>query len=310
MAKVSPDSSVIAGHQLMMPASTVNVTLTVQSSVKESNVLISSPVPRVKKELLKNKLVVARPLSAEILSATASSVIMSFQNVTIAKILSASTKNVAVHTNVNATETSAVTSVTVHVQKVSNVKSSMVISVAQLPSVFHVNTQQPHQLQHQRKPLIRLQLFQLVSQQQLSQLTQQQHGHHQSIQQLHTQPPLELPRLQAHTAKSSVHMSRIHQDVQLHVQPAKSVMVTSVSMFSIVHVSTRASLTKTVKSGRKITVAQAASAAVATLNVHQQLAMSLHANQVTTSILLMATVVQHVSEAIANVLIPQLVTNT
>jgi hydrogenase maturation factor len=105
-------------------------------------------------------------------------------------------------------------------------------------------------------------------------------------------------------------MSRTHQDVQLHVQPVKSVMVTSVSTFLIVHVSTRASLTKTVKSGRKIRVVQAASAAAVMLNAHQPPAMSLHANQVTTSILLMAIVVQHASEAIANVLIRQLVTNT
>jgi hypothetical protein len=105
-------------------------------------------------------------------------------------------------------------------------------------------------------------------------------------------------------------MSRIHQDVQLHVQPVKSVMVTSVLTFLIVHVSTRASLIKTVKSGRKTKVAQAASAVAVMLNALQPHVMSLHANQVTTSILLMAIVVQHVSEAIANVLIRQLVTNT
>jgi len=309
MVKVSPDSSVIAGHQLMMTASTVNATLTVLSSVKESNALILSLAPRVKKELLKNKLAVARLLSVEISSATVLSVITLFQNATIVKILSASTKNVAAHMNANVTETSAVTSVTVHVQKVSNVKSSMVISVVQLPSVFHVNTQQQHQLQHQRKPLSRLQQFQMVSQLQPSQLTLQQPGHHQIILQLHTLPPLELPRLQTHTAKSSVHMSRIHQDVQLHVQPVKSVMVTSVLTFLIVHVSTRASLIKTVKSGRKTKVAQAASAVAVMLNALQPHVMSLHANQVTTSILLMAIVVQHVSEAIANALIPQLVTN-
>jgi hypothetical protein len=130
---------VIAGHQLMTIASTVNATLMVPLAVTELTVLHSLLALRDKNELSKTMLVAATLLSAETLSVTVLNAITTFQNVIIVKTLLLYLMTAAVVTNASATSTSAQTSVTVHVQKDSNESFSQK-NVAQLPSAYHANT--------------------------------------------------------------------------------------------------------------------------------------------------------------------------
>ena len=153
ITRVSPDTTVIAGHQ--PTASTVTVWPMVQFNVKRHNVLHLNNAPRDKiATSLSQKMAVATLPIAETAHASPSLVKMSHHHANTTKIvLPEHSTNVVAHTNVFAIHQSAVIPVLLHAQKVTKEPSSIIIIVVQRPSVSTVTTPLRLSLHHQRQLL-------------------------------------------------------------------------------------------------------------------------------------------------------------